>query len=82
MCWSDSTSFEPETRAGADWYELVHDRLVAPIVLSNAAWAQTRQRAVRSWAIVALSVGLAIVAALTAFIFLANKRSHDRDKLL
>jgi hypothetical protein len=71
-----------ETRAGAEWYELVHDRLVAPIVISNAAWVQARRRTVRSWAIVVLSVSLAIVAALTALVFLANKRSHDRGKLL
>jgi hypothetical protein len=71
-----------EARAGADWHELAHDRLVAPIVISNAAWALARQRTVRLWVSVALSVGLAIVAVLTAFIFLANKQSHDKSKLL
>ncbi|HTP09035.1 MAG TPA: ATP-binding protein [Anaerolineae bacterium] len=29
-----------ELRAGAYWYELAHDRLVGPIVASNAAWEQ------------------------------------------
>ncbi len=31
-----------ELRAGARWYELVHDRLINPILESNAAWERAR----------------------------------------
>lgn len=30
-----------EIRAGGTWYELVHDRLIEPILQSNQAWLQT-----------------------------------------
>lgn len=33
-----------ETRAGARWYELTHDRFIKPIQLANLAWRQRRQR--------------------------------------
>ena len=36
-----------EVRAGAYWYELAHDRLVDPIVNSNAAWEQARMTSLR-----------------------------------
>ncbi|MES1243964.1 MAG: hypothetical protein ABUT39_20340 [Acidobacteriota bacterium] len=29
-----------EKRAGATWYELAHDRLIAPVLSDNAAWRQ------------------------------------------
>jgi WD40 repeat protein len=42
-----------DVRAGARWYELSHDRLVEPIVNSNAEWEQTGQsslhRAAQRW---------------------------------
>jgi WD40 repeat protein len=42
-----------DVRAGARWYELSHDRLVEPILRSNAEWEQTRQsplhRAAQLW---------------------------------
>ncbi len=31
-----------ELRGGAPWYELTHDRFIAPILKSNQAWWQTR----------------------------------------
>jgi len=37
----------PEMRAGARWYELAHDRLIAPILHSNRAWEATRQTPLR-----------------------------------
>lgn len=39
-----------EFRAGARWYELTHDRLIGPILLSNRAW-QDRRQAARIWRI-------------------------------
>jgi WD40 repeat protein len=39
-----------ESRAGAYWYELAHDRLVEPIVNSNAAWEQARMTPLRATA--------------------------------
>jgi hypothetical protein len=36
-----------ESRAGAYWYELAHDRLVDPIVNSNAAYEQSRTTTLR-----------------------------------
>jgi len=36
-----------EVRAGARWYELVHDRLVDPILCSNREWEAARQTPLR-----------------------------------
>ncbi len=33
----------PDIRAGNRWFELVHDRLVEPIMMSNQAWATQHQ---------------------------------------
>ncbi|MCA1647390.1 MAG: hypothetical protein LC797_18665, partial [Chloroflexi bacterium] len=49
-----------ETRAGARWYELTHDRFVQPIKGSNADWERRRSKA---WVTAA-----AILAALVALI--------------
>jgi WD40 repeat protein len=42
-----------EVRASARWYELAHDRLIDPILQSNAAWEAARQTplrvAARNW---------------------------------
>jgi len=37
-----------DMRAGARWYELVHDRLVEPILQSNRAWEAARQTPLRT----------------------------------
>ncbi|HEY2091087.1 MAG TPA: WD40 repeat domain-containing protein [Thermoanaerobaculia bacterium] len=34
-----------ETRGGSRWYELAHDRLIAPIIESNRAWRSARDEA-------------------------------------
>jgi WD40 repeat protein len=34
-----------ETRGGSRWYELAHDRLIAPIIESNRAWRAARDEA-------------------------------------
>lgn len=36
-----------EVRAGARWYELAHDRLIAPILSSNRGWEAKRQTPLR-----------------------------------
>ncbi len=36
-----------DVRAGARWYELVHDRLIDPILRSNQAWELARQTPLR-----------------------------------
>ncbi|MCD4738844.1 MAG: hypothetical protein K8R89_06255 [Anaerolineae bacterium] len=36
-----------DVRAGARWYELVHDRLIDPILQSNRAWEAARQTPLR-----------------------------------
>lgn len=42
-----------EVRSGAVWYELSHDRLIEPILASNAAWRRTElqpfQRQAEAW---------------------------------
>ncbi len=37
-----------EMRAGARWYELAHDRLVDPVLQSNAEWEAARETPLRS----------------------------------
>lgn len=50
----DAYLVRAETRRGATWYELAHDRLVAPVRASNAAWfaanLSTLQRQAELWA--------------------------------
>ena len=40
MALVDAHLVRAEERRGATWYELAHDRLVAPIVRDNAAWRE------------------------------------------
>src|SRR5439155_15321445 len=49
-----------ESRAGARWYELTHDRFVQPIKASNAAWERRRWRGIALKAVAGV-VGLALV---------------------
>lgn len=37
-----------EWRAGARWYELTHDRIVAPILASNKRWKEQREEKVKN----------------------------------
>lgn len=59
-----------EQRLGARWIELGHDRLLAPIQRSNAAWFAARARARRRWR-TALIV-LLLLAAAAGLAFLAD----------
>jgi hypothetical protein len=58
-----------EQRAGALWYELTHDRLIAPIKRSNEAFAQVASRRRRWRLLVAAGVlGAAALAAVVTFL--------------
>ena len=59
-----------ETRLGAHWYELAHDRLLAPIQRSNAAWFLARARARRVWRM--LVIFLLLLAAAAGLAYLAD----------
>jgi tetratricopeptide (TPR) repeat protein len=59
-----------EARLGARWFELAHDRLLAPIRRSNAAWFAARARARRVWRMLALF--LLLLAAAAALAYLAD----------
>ncbi|MBK9751909.1 MAG: hypothetical protein IPO88_00130 [Nannocystis sp.] len=55
-----------EERAGNTWYEVVHDRLAAPIQASNAVWFAAQKKARRAWRFVAFMLVFAgIVVGLT-----------------
>ncbi len=55
-----------EERAGNTWYEVVHDRLAAPIQTSNEAWFAAQKKARRGWRFVGfMLVFAAIVVGLT-----------------
>jgi hypothetical protein len=45
---ADHYLLRSELRAGGTWYELVHDRLVSPILLSNAAWRDAQGPALKA----------------------------------
>ena len=38
----DAYLIRAESRRGVKWYELTHDRMIAPIVESNAEWRDAR----------------------------------------
>ena len=50
---SDVNIVRSEVRSGGRWYELSHDRLIAPVVASNEDWEQahvtTLQAKAREW---------------------------------
>jgi hypothetical protein len=52
-----------DTRAGAIWYELTHDRFVAPIRKANTDWLEKRSARALVWKLV-ISGALVFVAAL------------------
>jgi len=59
-----------ETRAGARWYELTHDRLIKPILKSNQDWEASRKERrekafIASFAVLALLVFVVAVLALS-----------------
>lgn len=52
-----------EWRAGARWYELTHDRLIEPIVRSNAHAERTRRlRALAAWSVLGAVAVIVLVA--------------------
>jgi YVTN family beta-propeller protein len=56
-----------EYRSGASWYELTHDRLIKPIISSNAKWKDVNDRKKNRKIII--TSGSAIAAAAIAIIF-------------
>jgi len=59
-----------EARLGARWVEIAHDRLLAPIQRSNAAWFAARVRAGRFWR--RLVIVLLLLAAAAGLAYLAD----------
>lgn len=57
-----------ESRLGARWFELAHDRLMAPIQRSNAAWFAARARARRVWRMLVIFLLLLATAAGLAYL--------------
>jgi hypothetical protein len=53
-----------EERSGASWYELTHDRLIAPIRLSNELYAGARQRRTIQAAVVVAILSVIAMAAI------------------
>jgi WD domain, G-beta repeat len=68
-----------ERRAGADWYELTHDRLIEPIRASNERYrAETAKKTQRKW----LSTGLAvatIVVGVWAGLHFTSSNTEDQS---
>jgi len=59
-----------ESRLGTRWFELAHDRLLAPIQRSNAAWFANRARARRRWRMLAML--LLMLAAAAGLVYLGD----------
>lgn len=57
-----------EERLGSHWYEVAHDRLLAPIERSNAAWFAAQRRRSRRWRITWVVLLLLAVAAGVAYL--------------
>ena len=59
-----------EERAGAQWYELTHDRLIKPINNSNKKWQYQRMKSKRSSQIkVIIPVAVSIIIVASLFVF-------------
>lgn len=57
-----------QERLGSHWYEVAHDRLLAPIQRSNAAWFAAQRRRGRRWRITFVVLLLLAAAAGVAFL--------------
>ncbi len=67
-----------DSRGGATWVELVHDRLVAPALLSNRVWSESQARRRRAWRFVLFMLLFAgLVVGLTYLGQLALARWDD-----
>ena len=44
MALENAHVLRADSRRGAEWYELSHDRLVAPVIESNSAWRAAKSR--------------------------------------
>ena len=68
-----------ESRAGARWYELTHDRFIQPIRASNARWFE-RYHWRRRWQVAGTLAVLAAIAALIGFRTLQSQQSQLMDQ--
>jgi hypothetical protein len=62
-----------EPRAGAIWYELTHDRFIAPIRTANERWLTARQRRFLRYAVGTVLVPVALAAAFYLGMFLIQR---------
>ena len=69
-----------EWRAGVDWYELTHDRLIEPIRASNGRYRQAGARRLRRWLAASVAIA-AIVAAIAAGVFLTETTNEASQGL-
>ena len=67
-----------EQRLGARWYELAHDRLIAPIQRSNAAWFEAQRQSRRRWRIAMTVMVLLLLAAGAAYLAQTGWRIWER----
>jgi len=70
----DKRLVRAEQRAGALWYELTHDRLIAPIQRSNAAFAAGAARRRFRW-LAAAAVGVVLLGAVVVGVLFATVSS-------
>jgi tetratricopeptide (TPR) repeat protein len=68
-----------ESRAGATWYELTHDRFIGPIRASNRTWLATHGRWRRVAQLVAAGVVLVLISIL-AFTYVHGRQDEARRK--
>ena len=69
-----------EWRAGADWYELTHDRLIEPILSSNARHRAERAKRVRRWLAAALALA-AVIGGIAAGVLLTQTTEASPEQL-
>jgi hypothetical protein len=58
-----------ETRAGAQWYELTHDRFIEPILESNRNWRKRRKMMRRALLVIANVVAIVALAVIVWYRF-------------
>jgi hypothetical protein len=69
----------PESRAGATWYELTHDRFIGPIRVSNRTWLARHGRWKRVAQLAAAGVVLVLIGIL-AFAYVHRRQDEARAR--
>jgi WD40 repeat protein len=70
-----------ERRAGADWYELTHDRLIEPIRTSNEQYRAETAKTQRKWLKIGLAALLAVVGIVAGLRLTSGKSQSLASKL-